>query len=515
MAYWYCSSVAYAAVAQWATATVYPTGSIVRQKTTPAMGSERCFRNNGASFTSSATAEPTWVLTVGATTADGGGGTWTEVTANATYNWSAPAATLSLACARMVTGGPTDIVYVSSDHSETWASTFISLASTSYVVCVNRAGSVPPVNADVTTGAFVGTANGISMQLGGRADTQYFQGITFSIGSGGATACQIQFGIALSPGNVYLKNCALVVNSTSASSLIEAGGTASRLTLDNTTLQFGQASQYIYVTNCGELRWINTPSAIQGATLPSVLFGNGGQNGRIDVRNVDLSALSGKTLFNAGGYWNATLTNCKLPASVTIATMTGFNTAYNLDLVNCDNSVNYQNAIWRGPNNNSMTTSATVYRTGGATDGTTPVSHKYVTTSSATQLSLSYTMEGMPLVIWNTLTGASHTITIELLTDNVILKNSDIWFEVEYLGDASSPLGSRATSLDIVAPNTGTASANLNTSAATWTTTGIVTPKPQNVTISFTPQKVGLIRVQPRITKPSTTIYIDPFITLV
>jgi hypothetical protein len=514
MAYWYCSSVAYAAIPLWATSTTYATGSIVRQKTTPAMGSERAFRNNGASFTSSATTEPTWVLTAGATTADGGGGTWTEVTANATYGWSAAAATLSLACARQA-GGPTDIVYVSSDHSETWASTFISLASTSYVVCVNRAGSVPPVAADITTGAVAATANGVSMQLGGRADTQYFQGITFNVGSGGASTAQLAFGTALSPGNVYMKNCAINLSNTSAGSQIEAGGIGSRLILDNTTLQFGNASQYIYVFNSGELRWIDTPSAIQGATLPTTLFGNGGQLGRIDCRNVDFSALSGKTLFNAGGGWFATLVNCKLPASVTIATMTGFSTTYMLDLVNCDNSVNYANACWRPPGNNSMTTNATVVRTSGATDGTTPVSHKYVTSNNG-QLSPSFTMDGMPLCIWNTATGVSKTVTIELITDNVILKNSDLWFEVEYLGDSTSPLGSRATSYDLPAPNTtGSSSANLNTSAATWTTTGLVTPKPQNVSISFTPQKVGLVTVRPRITKPSLTVYIDPFITLV
>ena len=44
MANWYISSVAYAAVPQWAVNHTYAPGSIVRQLATPVAGEERCFR---------------------------------------------------------------------------------------------------------------------------------------------------------------------------------------------------------------------------------------------------------------------------------------------------------------------------------------------------------------------------------------------------------------------------------------------------------------------------------------
>ena len=91
MAVWYCGSVQYAAVAQFATSHAYSVGDIVRQLATPSVGSERCFRCTTAG--TSGGSEPTWSLGKGATTSTGTA-VFTEVTGNATYNWSAPMARL-------------------------------------------------------------------------------------------------------------------------------------------------------------------------------------------------------------------------------------------------------------------------------------------------------------------------------------------------------------------------------------------------------------------------------------
>jgi hypothetical protein len=87
---WYCnygngSSTGYYAVAQWATNTAYTVGQIIRQKTTPAVNSERCFVVITAG-TSSATTEPTWSTSKGSKTTDAGGPVYMECTGLAALN---------------------------------------------------------------------------------------------------------------------------------------------------------------------------------------------------------------------------------------------------------------------------------------------------------------------------------------------------------------------------------------------------------------------------------------------
>ena len=48
-------------------------------------------------------------------------------------------------------------------------------------------------------------------------------------------------------------------------------------------------------------------------------------------------------------------------------------------------------------------------------------------------------------LLWDVATGA-HSVTVEVITDNIVLTNADLWVEVEYLGSASTPIASVATS---------------------------------------------------------------------
>ena len=79
-------------------------------------------------------------------------------------------------------------------------------------------------------------------------------------------------------------------------------------------------------------------------------------------------------------------------------------------------------------------------RTGGATDGTTPISWKMVTTANS---SYSLPFVCPPIAIWNDTTGSARTATIEgIWGGGATPLDSECWVDVEYLGDASSPQGS-------------------------------------------------------------------------
>ena len=46
--------------------------------------------------------------------------------------------------------------------------------------------------------------------------------------------------------------------------------------------------------------------------------------------------------------------------------------------------------------------------------------------------------------------------------------------------------------------------------SATWTTTGLTTPKPQSAQVSFTSDLDGYVRFVFKVAKASTTVRIDP-----
>jgi hypothetical protein len=147
---------------------------------------------------------------------------------------------------------------------------------------------------------------------------------------------------------------------------------------------------------------------------------------------------------------------------------------------------------------------STIVRTGGASDGTTPISRKMTSSANAKFFA---PLESDDVFAWNETTGSSVTVTAETMTDNVTLTDAEAWVEVEYLGTSGFPLGSGASdrAADILATP-----ANQTTSSEAWTTTGLTTPVKQKLSVTFTPQEKGLIRARVMLAKASTTLYFCP-----
>ena len=491
------STTGYFAVAQWQATHAYSVGNIVRQLAAPAVNSERCFRCSVAG--TSGGAEPTWVTTSGGTTSADGTVTWIECTGNSAQNWSAPLCHLRTASQWMAAG---DTLYVGDNHAEvmTQAETNISIPGTDAapcrVICVNHSGSVPPVSADLRTTATITNGAGAIGLFGAN---NYYAGIGFSSSFAGSA---MSFGTN-SPSKHTYENCSFSLTSASAQSInISAGPSVDWV---NCTYNTGAAGDTLRVLG-GWFYWRNTPSAIGGGTLPTTLFSNSAGVGVV-LDGVDLSALgSGKTLFASNGSLRTitNLVNCKLGASVTVAATPTSTNGSRVTMINCDSSgTTYRNEIY--DYQGTLTTETTIVKTtpAGATDGTTPVSWKVVTTANSKRYN---TFELMDIVVW--CAAGARTLTLECITDNVILTNADLWAEVEYLGTSGFPLANKISSgtADQLA-----AGSNLGTSTATWTTTGLTTPKPQNLSVSFTTQAAGYARVRVRVAKASLTVRVDPF----
>lgn len=430
-------------------------------------------------------------------TGTGSGADWTNAKTNLT--------------AAFVTEVAGDTIFVAHDHAESTATAVTltssgTIANPTKILCVNRAGSVPPVSADRRATATVTTTGASNLTFAGLGT--HYDGIIFSAGSGAVSANLIVAAAA----NAWFRfdNCSLRMGNSGSSGIIYIGGSAGSLggtyiELNNTTMSFGNVGQWVNVVNM--MKWRNTPSALLG-TIPDILlkpFAGQSTGGVLESIGVDLSAAgSGKTVFSTTGNsqgFVARFMDCKLNASVTKSgAQTGYGSC-DVDFIRSGaTGVNY--TIHSQRMSGLLIEETTIVLSGGASDGTTPLAWKVVTTANCTY---SMPFECPPIAIWNDTTGSAVTATVECIAA-AVATDKEVWLECEFLGDGSSPLGSIATdAADILAT-----AANQTSSSATWGGSTAAF----KLACTFTAAQKGWIYCRVRCAKASSTFYIDPLVTL-
>lgn len=428
--------------------------------------------------------------------------------------WALAKATLAAALTAAGAGGT---VYVDNAHAETQASAMTltspgTAASPVRVLCVDRTGNPEPPTALATT-ATVSTTGNSAMTFAGFA---FVYGVTFSVGSGNNGLAFANF-TSISPWYWIIESGSIQLGSIHGGVRIFVGANSvgsddCGLELVNSTLKFGNAAEGV-VLRCPML-WRNSAALAAGGTTPTTLFlspAGAAPYGRLRASGVDFSDFgSGNNLVQVGVDFNRyDFENCKLGSSVSVATGTfAGQGGTKIRVVNCDSadtSYRYHKQDYQG----TITQETTIVRTGGASDGTTPVSRKMESTANA---HIFAPLESDPVVFWNETVGSSVTVTVETVTDNVTLTDKEAWVEVEYLGTSGFPL---ALFADDRASNNNAhlgSGTNQTTSSETWTTTGLTTPVKQKLSVTFTPQEKGLIRARVMLAKASTTMYFDPLI---
>lgn len=415
-------------------------------------------------------------------------------------NWANAFTTLAAA---LTAGAAGDSFFVSEDHAETQATAMTltcpgTAGSPIFIYCVNHAGSVPPVSADLRTTATISTTANSNITISG---THYCYGIIFSAGSGAVAANMNLCGSSGS--NQLYSACAMRLGGTVGGFLnLTVASGSSYLVWDNTTVQFASASAKISMQS-GHFKWRNTASAITGATIPNTLFVlDSIRGGTVTVEGVDLSAIpSGNTIVaGTDDSINYFFKDCKLASGVTISGTPVSPSAMLTDLFRCDSGgTNYRTERYRYEGTQSIET--TIVRTGGASDGTTPISWKIVTTANSKWI---LPFEAIPIAIWNDTVGSSVTLTLYgIWGGGAVPNNDDIWMDVEYLGASGNPQGSFISASK--ADNLATGSA-LTTDTSTW---GGSTTK-FKMSVTFTPQQKGAVYVYVKAAKVSSTFYIDP-----
>jgi hypothetical protein len=505
---WYVSSASYAAIAAFVPSAVYSIGNIVKP-TAPALKAQWAFRCTTAG---TASTEPAWP-TANKSTVTTGGATFTNVTGQSTFGWSAAAGDIptligAVGTFRFAAG---DRMFVSSDHSETQTATVTygsGTASVAFgvgqVLSVNRAGSTPPVAADLTAGATVTVTTGVMTLEATFPVYHYGMHYTYT----GATANAILFNSSGLKTH-WLDTCQLYLNTATAGCHYASGGGVT-VVLNNSTVQFGATGQTILATTGPfEIVWLNTTSAIAGATLPTNLFAvsTASQAMTVTARGVDLSAVTNTLVLGTSGAGSKFLfDSCRIASGVTRYNGTGvLNTRDLVELVNCYDGTNFVSESYQP--SGAVTTEFTITLSGGAADNVGTYSHKMVSNTNVDKYA-------NPLVgFWMdanyATTGSSKTATVEIISSGT-LNNDEISLIVEYLGTAGSSLASIATSLPA---NVLTTAGAVTTSTATWNSSP-ATPVKQHLQVTFTPQTAGRVRAQVRLGKASTTVYVNPQVTI-
>jgi hypothetical protein len=312
-------------------------------------------------------------------------------------------------------------------------------------------------------------------------------------------------------------NCILRYAGSGSSGRIPGVGSSSVSTgaraviLKNCALKYGGVGQAAYAWDASLL--LEGCSIESGSSTPTTAWfstASSGRSGKVLVSGCDLTNFASTLVFSSGGAnTDITIRDCKLPGSWE-GSLAGsaITTPYEQSQMhNCDSAdTNYR--IWTESYTGSVKSETTIKRTGGASDGTTGLSWKMVSLSGAGYpISV---LKSPEIVQWCDSTG-SKTATIEIVTDNVTLTDAECWIEVMYLGTSGYPLGSWIS--DAKAGVLATA-ANQTTSSETWTTTGLATPVKQKLAVTFTVNEKGYIHARVVLAKATTTVYVDPLITI-
>jgi hypothetical protein len=466
MSDWYVSSVDYNALPVWATSTAYTIGQIIRPLTPNgnSLAPQRC------TTAGTTTTEPTW-STANNATSTSGTAVFTNIAGQSAYGWSGAAGslyTVSNAYTKSVSG---DRIFVGSDHSESYTGFLgIGFGSANFgtqvlLLSVNRAGSVPPVVADLLAGATIHRTDTNPLTLDAYCPL-YWYGFTLSHDG---TAGDIRLN---SSGNKtqYFKNCTFKFTNASNSTGKVLTAITARVIWDNTTIQFSNVGLAIGGTNSGtqfDFIWINTPSAIQGATIPTTLFTAtlGGWTMQATLRGVDLSALNTTLITPAstGGFYKILLDSCRIASGLTRLGFPGGVADCDLnevELVNCYDGTNILNE--RYSEAGAITTDRSMTLSGGAQDDVGTYSLKLASnTRSDKQVSA---LNCFVFDVENAVVGVSKTATIEIVSAGT-LNTDDIRLLLEYMGTAGNPVASFIDTLATVL----TVGSALPTSSNTWT----------------------------------------------
>ena len=370
-----------------------------------------------------------------------------------------------------------DIMFCSHTSSEIASGAIaINNAANVTAISVDFSGSNPPVSADILPGCELGTTTG-NYQIRGQV---LFVGLDFTL-SGTAAL------ITLQPHQICFQDGTITLNDTSRINTNIGKFTFTGMTVTGAGT-IGPAP--------GSLEWFNgTCDATISQSLTSLPV-------NFAFHAVDFSSITGTVVLDnrLDSMSRIMFYGCKFDSGATFRSGT---LDYGAITARFASNNIYDVEIHR--REGTILSETTIVKTGGASDGTTPISLKFITTTEAFPYHRGLSnAESIPIMFFAPTTG-SQAFTVDILTDGVTLTDAEAWLDVIAPTSASAPLRVQSTTLpDRLATPTA-----LPLSSATWTTTGISTPIKQTLSITVDIATPGWVEARIYLGKTSATMYAD------
>lgn len=407
-----------------------------------------------------------------------------------------------------------DRIWLSQSHAETTASAIVfngsgTNASPTQLLCGNDAAEPPTALASTATVTTTGSA---AISVGGAL---YAYGINFicagtlTLNSNNASNAQ------------RWENSTFQFTNTGSGGAFWTGSSNNalyRTELINCQVKFGGAGNNIHIVGDTVIRG---GSFMSGTSTPTNIFRFQGDRtaNNIDVIGLDFSNLASTFNFFLGGMFSAgkgVIRDCKLPTgwSGLLVSSGQQGPGQRFEMYNCDSADTHER-LWIEDYAGSIKSELTIVRTGGASDGTTPISWKMATSANAEYPLIR--LESGEIFVPNSTVGSAITCTVEIVHDSqgagsgAKFQDDEIWLEAVGLGTSGTPLGTYYgdSKSDILAT-----AANQADSSETWTTTGLTTPIKQNLSVTFTPQERGDVILRVVMAKASKVCYVCPKVTV-
>lgn len=405
-----------------------------------------------------------------------------------------------------------DKIWFSQAHSEsTGAAVTAAISGTTtsptYLLCGDDSAEPPTALADTALIATTG-ANAITLNS---ATSLYAYGLNFKAGSGAVTANIVLSAFANK--FIFWESCGFETGGTAGGNII-FGNNAGTSRVVNCRFKFAATNSGISALSGGVLE-MEGGTVLSGSANVTNLF-NLDNISEARITGLDLSNLhAAVNIFNGALGGRGVIRNSKLPASWTGSVATGTNgQSDRFSMYNCDSGdTNYR--LWIEDGKGSIKQETTIVKSGGASDGTTAISWRMATNANPKLPAIFLATD--EIMVWNDTVGSAVTATIDIVHDSQgtgtggRLKDDEAWIEVMYLGTSGFPLASRITDFKASMIAAG---ADQDDSAASWTTTGMTTPRPQKLEVTFTPQEKGFVIAKAFVAKASITLYVDPALTV-
>lgn len=316
---------------------------------------------------------------------------------------------------------------------------------------------------------------------GGVGLTGYYEDCVFELSS--STTGNITTGAGLT----YLKNCTIKLNDTGTTAVIP--------------IQNAQGAMLIIenLTWAGTLTYRNT----------HVISNTAGDLATVIVNGMDTS---GMTAMASGDYLvakNATEPDVIMLHGVKVDTGVGMFGAldasytYPINIATCYNGNPWD--LYHETYLGSTLAQTSITRDNGASINSQRVGWTVVTTANA-GMHLPYMTPWMHVNVPST---GSKTFTVYIGNASADLKDTEVWLEVEYMGTSSSVVTklSNDRNADILASGT----AQTDDTTSDWDTDLTYM---QTLAVTATVETAGAVRARVIVGKASTTLYVDPTVTV-